>query len=215
MRSGVDTAFIAARTSEIRLPDGLLVRLRPIVPEDKEELARGYAQLSQESRFRRFLAPPGHLTPEMLAYLTEVDYRDHFALVALAVEEPGGPGIGVARYVRLADDPQTAEAAVTVLDAYQGRGVATVLMQALAVTAMENGVHRFCGYALAANPILDMAHAAGADVQPDAPGTVRLVVELPSDTTQFRASPLYQIFRAMARGEAGLRAYEIRRGARA
>lgn len=196
-----DTDFIASRTTEIRLAGGLLVRLRPIVPGDREELARGYAQLSEESRVRRFLAAPSHLTEEMLEYLTEVDYRDHFALVALAVEEPGEPGIGVARYVRLEQEPDTAEAAVTVLDDYQGRGVATVLMEALAVTAVENGIRRFCGYALADNPILDMARGAGAEVRPDGAGTVRLEVDLPADVTHFRDSPLYLLFRAMARGE--------------
>jgi GNAT superfamily N-acetyltransferase len=204
--------FIAARTSEVRVPDGLLLRIRPIVPEDKEEMVRGYGRLSAESRFRRFLAPPGRLTPEMLAYLTEVDYHDHFALVAVAPEEPGEPGIAVARYVRLADDPECAEAAVTVLAAYQGRGVATVLMQALAMTAIENGIRRFSGYALDDNPILDMARAAGAAVVPDAPGVVRLVVDLPEQSEPFRGTRLYQLFRAMARGEVGLPAVERLRG---
>jgi len=209
----VDSAFIAARTTEIRLPDGLLLRLRPIVPEDKEELAHGYEQLSEESRFRRFLAPPGHLTAEMLAYLTEVDYHDHFALVAFAAEEAGTPGVGVARYVRLAGEPDTAEAAVTVLDEYQGRGIATVLMQALAVTAVENGIRRFSAYALGDNPILDMARAAGAAVAPDGHGTVRLVVDLPERADRFRETPLYQLFKALARGELGLLAHERRRDA--
>jgi len=202
--------FVARRTTDVRLHDGLLIRIRPILPEDRRELRRGYEQLSQESRRRRFLSPPGHLSKQMLDYLTGIDYRDHLALVAFAIEDPGAPGIAVARYVRLADEPDTAEAAVTVVDAYQGRGVGTILMQALTVAAMENGLRRFSAYVLAANPVLDMARAAQAEVTPDEPGVVRVVVDLPAAAGEFRDTALHRLFRSLARGELGLRTGDLR-----
>src|SRR6478672_9231609 len=102
------------------LRDGTAVVLRPIRPDDKERLSEGLERLSKRSRFRRFLAPVTTLSAEQLAYLTEVDHFDHVAWVATLEANPDF-GIGVARYVRLEDDHSVAEAAVTVLDDYQGR----------------------------------------------------------------------------------------------
>lgn len=62
------------------------------------------------------------LTEAELDYLTNIDYQDHFAWTAFALDDPGQPGIGVARFIRLVERPEAAEAAVTVIDAYQGRG---------------------------------------------------------------------------------------------
>ena len=98
----VDEGFVRRRTIEVALRDGTMVRIRPIVPEDKDHILDGFRRLSPESRYRRFLSPIDELTPDMLQDLTEVDYRDRFAYVAFALDV-GGPalGIGVARYVRL------------------------------------------------------------------------------------------------------------------
>jgi len=75
--------------------------IRPIRPDDKAALERGFEQLSPASRYRRFLSPMNALTPRLLRYLTEVDHHSHEAIVAESAEkhEP----IGVARYVRLSD----------------------------------------------------------------------------------------------------------------
>jgi hypothetical protein len=81
--------------------------IREIRPDDKELLAAGYARLSERSRLRRFLAPKPRLTTSDLRYLTEVDGINHFAIVATT----GVDIIGVARWVRLVDDPEEAEAA--------------------------------------------------------------------------------------------------------
>src|SRR5258708_40262776 len=96
-----DPEFISQRTTDVTLDDGPRVRLRPIVPQDKAMLDDGFANLSDESRYRRFAGAVSKLTPALLAYLTEIDYTDHFAWVAFASGDPGRPGLGVARYVRL------------------------------------------------------------------------------------------------------------------
>jgi GNAT superfamily N-acetyltransferase len=126
----------------IRLEDGTTVLVRPIQPTDKARLAAGLTRLSETSRQRRFLGPKPRLTQAELRYLTEVDGHDHVALVALRLDEPQLL-VAAARYVRLKDDPETAEVAVTVADDLQGKGVGRALGVMLADEARGRGVKRF------------------------------------------------------------------------
>jgi RimJ/RimL family protein N-acetyltransferase len=135
------------------LRDGTRVTLRHIRPDDAAELRRGLMRLSPESRYRRFLGLVSELTDEQVRYLTCVDGRDHVAIVA-ATRVPGVEGevgLGVARFVRLRDDPEAAEAAITVVDDAQGKGLGRILALALARAAHERGVRRFRGRVLADN----------------------------------------------------------------
>jgi GNAT superfamily N-acetyltransferase len=198
----VDPEFIERRSAVVALRDGTPVLIRPIVAEDKDRLRDGFARLSPMSRYRRFMSPIDELTPDMLRRFTEVDYVDHFAYVAVLVDEPGQPGIGVARYVRLPDDPTVAEAAVTVIDEYHGRGAGTLLLEALGAVALQNGILRFRGYALDDNrPMLDLMTQMGADVEHESPGMYRVEVDLPRQARELKRTPLYRVFRAMARGK--------------
>jgi GNAT superfamily N-acetyltransferase len=198
----IDTDFIERRTTVVTLRDGSRVTIRPVIPDDKDRFVDGFARLSPRSRYRRFMAPLSELTPDMLVHFTEVDYVDHFAYVALLHDEPGTPGAGVARYVRLADEPDVAEAAVTVIDEFQGRGLGTILLEALGEVALENGIRGFRGYLLVENkPMLDLLEQMGARAALDSPGLYRVEVDLPARAGEDRASPLHEVFRALARGE--------------
>ena len=193
--------FVSRRTVELRLRDSTPVVIRPIVPEDRDRLSQGLEKLSPRSRFLRFLRPISRLSEKELTYLTEIDYNDHFAWVAIAPNEPGAPGIGVARYIRDREDPDTAEAAVTVVDAYQGRGLGTVLIEVLADTAQENGITRFRGYVSGENRlVLEAVRKAGADWTWDQ-GVVEIEVPLPLPTENLVDSTVYVLLRAAARGE--------------
>ena len=197
-----DAEFVRRRTTEVALADGTRIRLRPIVPEDKSLLVAAFERLSPESRYRRFMAPLEELSPELLARLTEVDYRNHFAWVALALDDPVAPGVGVARYVRLPDEPEVAEAAVTVVDDYHGRGIGTLLLQALGAVALENGVRRFRSFAIEENvPLRELMRGLGAKVAHDSPGVVRVEADLPQREQEVKGTPLYEVLRAVARGE--------------
>jgi RimJ/RimL family protein N-acetyltransferase len=126
-----------------RLPDGALILVRSIRPDDKRMLEDGLRHLSDESVQRRFLTLKRSFSRAELRYLTEVDGRDHVALVA---EYPGDPArrlIAVARFVRLADDPTAAEVAIVVADDWQRRGVGTLLAEQLAARARHSGIRRF------------------------------------------------------------------------
>jgi len=137
------------------LRDGSEVLIRQVRSADAPLLADGFARLSAASRQMRFLGVKKELSAAELRYLTDVDHHDHEALVAL--DRADGHGVGIARYVRDADDPQGAEIAVTIVDDWQRRGLGTELMARLSDRARQEGIRRFTALADAGN----VAVAAG------------------------------------------------------
>lgn len=134
----------------IRASDGTQLYVRHIKPADKEMLAAAWLELSPASQHRRFLAPKPCLTKSDLRYLTEIDGHDHVALVAVRMDDPSR-FVAVARYVRLKDDPESAEVAVTVADAMQGKRIGKQLGVLLSDEARGRGVQRFTAALLADN----------------------------------------------------------------
>ncbi|HEX4720561.1 MAG TPA: GNAT family N-acetyltransferase [Thermoleophilaceae bacterium] len=134
----------------IRASDGTQLYVRHVKPRDKDLIAKAWLQLSEQSQQRRFLAPKPVLTKGDLRYLTDIDGHDHVALIAVRLDDPTRV-VGVARYVRLRDDPETAEVAVTVADAMQGKTVGKQLGVLLADEARGRGVRRFSASMLADN----------------------------------------------------------------
>src|SRR5438132_691696 len=114
---------------EAALADGTRVLLRLVRPDDAPLLKAGFDKLSPESRYRRFLSARTDLDEAALRYLTTPDGEDHFAIGALAL--PSGEGLGTARFVRLEDEPRFADAAVTVVDQAQGKGLGKLLLARL------------------------------------------------------------------------------------
>jgi RimJ/RimL family protein N-acetyltransferase len=133
---------------------------RHITPDDKGRLADGLARLSPESRRRRFLTPKPRLNSSELRYLTEIDGFDHVAIVAVPAEDPDVL-YAVARFVRLREDPDVAEAAIVVGDPLQGQGLGRELGRRLADEARERGVKRFTATLLSDN---EAAHRLFASI---------------------------------------------------
>ncbi len=131
----------AALSRIVWIKDGSSVVVRPISPRDSGKIEALVDRLSEASKTRRFLRQVTNLSDEELAYLTNVDHRDHEALVA--IDPFSGEARGVARYVRFADDWEVAEAAVLVEDAWQGRGLGSTLLDDLTRRARWVGIRRF------------------------------------------------------------------------
>jgi GNAT superfamily N-acetyltransferase len=183
------------------LADGTRVHVRRIQPGDKDRLRAGLAAMSPESRYRRFLAPITELSDAQLRYLTEVDFENHFALVAEAPDHPGRPEVGVARWVRSQSDPDCAEAAIAVTDRYQHRGVGKYLLHLLVEAAIEHGVRRFTALVQAENkPMLTLLREIGTVTTSSSDGALQLVVELPARAADLDRSQAPVILRAVADG---------------
>jgi GNAT superfamily N-acetyltransferase len=163
----VDAPFDGDRAWSVQrtLRDGSVVTIRGLWPEDRDEVRRGFSALSPESRYLRFLHAGGGLTEELLTYLTNVDQNDHVALCAIAASPDlkAERGIGIARFIRLEDAPETAEAAVTVVDDMQRKGVATVLLAELMKCAEHHGIKTIRAEVLRDNETMrTMLERAGA-----------------------------------------------------
>ena len=193
------TWLVATETSEHTLDNGFRVLVRPLLYSDRHELSVGYQHLSPEAKRLRFFHEKPDLSDADLEYLTNIDYDNHFAFAAFAADEPGQPGIGVARYIRDRGDPTRAEVAVTVLDEYQKRGVGTLLFLLLVDRATRSGISTFVSYVLWDNTlVLDAFRDAGARIERQEPGVARAEFDLFPEAEN-RAAIVRSVLRSFAR----------------
>lgn len=149
-----------------RLRDGTRILIRPLRLEDRADLVRGFEKLSLDSRRYRFLTPLRKLTEYQLKSLIEVDNPNHVAIGVKDTGRWGKPGIGVARFIRLDSEPRTAEFAITVIDAYQNRGLGTLLLEILMALARDRGVEVLRGFLLNDNlAVIRLLERFGAHIK--------------------------------------------------
>ena len=123
------------------------VQLRPIRPEDGESLRKLVRKMSAESRYFRFMHAVNDLSPQMVAQFTKLDYDRQMAFVA---EAGDGSVVGVSRYTMSADQ-QSGEFAISIVDDWQGQGLATALLQVLNEHAAAQGLNSLRGDVLRTN----------------------------------------------------------------
>lgn len=185
----------------VALRDGSHIRVRQGCQSDRELLLEGFAQLSEQSRYRRFLAPMPDLTEKVITYLLDVDHHDHEAIIAIDVRS--GHGIGVARYLRLESRPHVAEVAVTVVDDWQGKGVGTLLLEVAGARARQAGIRCFSALMLSDNVEMReaLAHIGPLRVLARSGGTI----EVEAPISQAGLSPqLRRLLRVAACNDVGV-----------
>ena len=155
--------MVATEHADVILRDGRTLRLRPPGRDDAEALLAFFGGLSQRSLYLRFHGLP-QISPRLSESVLEPDWREHGALLGALVDDEGDRVVAVANYVRLRD-PRLAEAAFTVADEHQGRGIGTRLLEQLAARAAEVGIERFVAYVLPDNrAMLGVFEAAGFEL---------------------------------------------------
>ena len=152
----------------IRASDGSALLLRPIQPEDADLLQAFVRGLSPESRYLRFISALSELPRRLLIRYTQIDYDREVALVAVAPDaDPRGRIVGVVRYL-LDADRACCEFAITLADAWQGRGLGLTLMRAIVEAARSRGLRRIDGHVLASNTrMLSLLRRIGFQVKTD------------------------------------------------
>lgn len=158
------------------LPDGSAATLRPIRAADME-LERAFVRnLSRQSKFTRFMAEVRELSPDQLYGFTHPDPEREAAYVVIRSTVGGEEQIGVARFA-VEPGSDACEFAVTIADAWQGKGLGKRLMNALMRDAKARGLKRIEGYVLATNTrMLDFCRGLGFAVEPSRDdATVRVV----------------------------------------
>ena len=142
------------------LHDGELILVRPMEEADEGLLGAAFALLSDDARYKRFLTPKPVLSHSEAHYMCCVDHHDHEAYCA--IDPKSGDLVAEARFIRCVDRPQVAEFAITVADAWQGRGLGTILLARLVERAREEGIDRFYVLMLASNTeMLSLMHQLG------------------------------------------------------
>jgi GNAT superfamily N-acetyltransferase/acyl carrier protein len=132
------------------LVKGTPVAVRPMRADDVTREADFVRHLSPETRYNRFMVAMGELPQAKLRYFTQVDQDHHVALVATARRGRHAVIVAVARYI--VDAAGTGcEFAIAVDDAWQGSGMAGILMQALIDVARTRGLRSMEGLVLRTN----------------------------------------------------------------
>jgi len=176
------------------LADGSSIRIRAIVPQDREKLLGHFRRLSPESAYFRFMAPKKRLTDADLDRFTILDYVRNFGLAATLLERNDERFIGVGRYAALGGEhPDNAEVAFAVEDEYQGRGVGTLLLEHLGRIARANGISRLEADVLFSNTLMLEVFARSGFVisQSTESGVVRVWFAI-EETEQFLNQSLYR-----------------------
>ena len=149
--------YPAAWAIDAVLADGGTVHVRPIRPDDAAAHRAFFANQSPQSVYFRFFGHRTELSDREVTRFTTVDYHERMAFVAVL----RGEMIAIGRYDRLGGGDE-AEVAFAVADEYQGRGLATLLLEYLATYAADNGITRLAADTLADNrSMLDVFQAAG------------------------------------------------------
>jgi len=133
-----------------RLENGMPILLRPITVDDEARLREAVGKLSDRSRYLRFFSGARELPPSVIHRLADADGHHHIAWGAMDVSGKLPQVIAAAHAIR-ADEGQGAELAFGVLDAHHGQGLARLVVAAVILDCLHEGVERLTADTLAEN----------------------------------------------------------------
>lgn len=186
----VTQQFLEKHKTAVILKDGSTLHLRPVVPGDEAKVEALFSRLSQHTLYLRFHHVLSHMSREEAKRFCSVDYEKDFALVGTLGEEEEEKIIALGHFYRFPSGDR-AEAAFVVEDAYQGRGIGTLLLERLAQVAREMGINAFEAEVLAENQeMLEVLEHSGFHITEElSSGVYQLVMDLaPTPTVERMAA---------------------------
>ena len=169
---------ISAYSAQESLRDGNRVEIRALRPEDQADMLAALEHTSPDSLQRRFFVMKRHFSEKERAFFMNIDFENHVALVALAEDAGDKIIVGGSRYVVF--ESGRAEVALIVIDAWQGRGLGSILVRHLVKLARDAGLKELTAEVLPENRAmlkifgnLGFKRAARSD-----PHTVHLALDL-------------------------------------
>jgi RimJ/RimL family protein N-acetyltransferase len=161
-------------SAPLKLRDGRQIELRSQRPDDRDEFELMISRMSDESLYRRFFSLKREFSDAEAAKFLDIDFINHVALVAIAVEQ-GDPNIvGAGRFI--VTKPGQAEVSFAVIDAYQGQGIGSAIMRQLTIFARAAGLKELVAEVLAENgSMLQVFQKSGLPVSTERDREVVLV----------------------------------------
>jgi RimJ/RimL family protein N-acetyltransferase len=161
-----------------QLRDGNYIEVRALMPEDEAGMLAAISRTGVQSIQRRFFGMKREFSEKERDFFMKVDFTNHVALVAVAQEDGKPTIVGGGRYVVF--EPQRAEMAFVVVDAWQGRGIGSLLLRHLVKIAGDAGLHELIAEVLSENgAMLNVFGKYGFKPVPrQDPQTVHLVLKL-------------------------------------
>ena len=170
---------------ELKLPDGTEILVRPIRPDDEPRIKGMFYSFSEQTKYLRYHGTLKTMPHNRLQVFCNIDYDTEMALVV----ERGVTGhadiIGVARYMTNAAK-RSAEMAFVVADAYQRKGLGTLLFRRLIEVGKQAGIRQFTADVLPENSgMLKIFHRSGLTTETTTDeGVVRVVMTVPGPTVK-------------------------------
>lgn len=163
--------------STYQLADGTNITIRPIRPEDANIEREFVRDLSNESKYLRFMEYFKELTPSMLIRFTQIDYDREMALIATYEKNAKETNIGVARYM-INSNAENCEFALVVADAWQNKGIGSKLMTSLIEIAKSKGIKKMTGFVLTQNAnMLELVERLGFSISASKNHTIKIVTK--------------------------------------
>lgn len=151
-----------ART--VRLLSGETALVRPVRLSDEPALQDMFYRLSAESTFLRFMGHRSVFSHEEMQSLCDLDYASNMALVVCVGDEHEDI-VATARY-DVDASTGLAQIGLAVLDAWQGKGIGTILLARMQEIARARGLAGLSADVLASNKaMLRLFEESGMDVK--------------------------------------------------
>jgi len=142
-------AKVADYSATERLRDGRTIEIRALRPDDREDMLGAIERTSMQSLQRRFFVPKRGFSENEVSFFMNIDFTNHVALVAQIDEGAESKIVGGGRYIVVR--PGQAELAFVVVDAFQGKGIGTMLMRHLLAIARDAGLKELTAEVLPEN----------------------------------------------------------------